>query len=148
MAASNRFYSWSRPSLVPTTQDATTNPDLRRLTSVEAAVHVLQQQQSGASAQLSDFSSRLDIFEDRIGRQIADALAERDVNVPRYTCRSRGKVPREVSVSCWLNECDEWMIVCLLLGNFQQSFVLQKPLVVCRNSAVANVHCHAVSVLM
>ena len=40
------------------------------------------------------------------------------------------------------------MIVCLLLGNFQQSFVLQKPLVVCRNSDVTNVHCHAVSVLI
>ena len=69
---------------------------LRRLTSVEAAVH----QQSGASAQLKDFSTRLDIFEDRSGWRIADALAERDANVPRHTCQGRTKDPREVSESC------------------------------------------------
>lgn len=57
--------------------------------SVEAAVHALQQQQSGASAQLNNFRTRLDILKDRIGQRIVAAVAERDANVPHHTSRSR-----------------------------------------------------------
>ena len=91
MAASYRFYSWSK-----------LNPVLRRIQqlipiSVEAAVHALQQQQSEASAQLNNFRTRLDILKDRIGQQIVAAVAERDANVPHHTSRSRETFQASIS---------------------------------------------------
>ena len=77
-----------------------TNQDSRRLSAVESAVHALQQQHSGSSAQLSAFNTRVDLLEERIGQRIADALVERDLNQTLPASQGRVKVPREVSVSC------------------------------------------------
>lgn len=93
MASTSGFYPARRPGSVP-------SQDARRLSAVESAVHALQQQHSGASTQLSAFSTRLDNLEDRIGQRIADALEERDLNQTRPVNQSRVKIPREVSVSC------------------------------------------------
>ena len=98
MAASNRFYSRSRPPVASAHEEQL--PVDCRLSTIESAVHALQQQQSGASAQLGVFSDKLDLFEERIGQRIADALQERDVNQVRPIYRGQVKIPREVSVGC------------------------------------------------
>ena len=74
-----------------------------QLSAVESSVHALQQQQSGASTQLSAFSTRLDNLEDTIaiiGQRIANALVERDLNQIHPVNQGCVKVPRELSVSC------------------------------------------------
>ena len=77
-----------------------TSQDFRRLSAVESAIHALQQQHSGASAQLSAVNTKIDLLEERIGQHIADALVERDLNQTLSASQGRVKVPREVSVSC------------------------------------------------
>ena len=99
MTASNRFYSRSRPPIASVLEEQ--SPVDRRLSTIESAVHALQQQQSGASAQLGVFSDKLDLFEERVGQRIGDALQERDVNQVRPVYRGKVKIPREVSVRCF-----------------------------------------------
>ncbi len=60
----SKFYSRSR-SLAASAQEEQTRDD-RRLNTIESAVHALQQQQSGALAQLSVFSEKVDMREERI----------------------------------------------------------------------------------
>ena len=64
MATSSKFYSRSR-SLGASALEEQTCDDWR-LNTIESAIHALQQQQSGASAQLSVFSEKVDIMEERI----------------------------------------------------------------------------------
>ena len=75
-------------------------PEIIDLNTIESAVHALQQQQSGASAQLSVFNEKLDIMEERIGQRIANALQERNTNPVQPMYRGKIKIPREVSVGC------------------------------------------------
>ena len=98
MATSSRFYSRSRPQGVSAQEEQTR--DDRRLNTIESAVHALQQQQSGASAQLSVFNEKLDIMEERIGQRIANTLQERNTNPVQPMYRGRIKVLREASVGC------------------------------------------------
>ena len=63
-STSSRLYIRSQ-SLGASTQEEQTRDD-RRLNTIESAVHTLWQQQTGASAQLSVFSEKVDLMEERI----------------------------------------------------------------------------------
>ena len=116
-----------------------------RLSAVKSSVHALQQQQSGASTQLSAFSTRLGNLEDTIaiiGQRIADALAERDLNQIHPVNQGCVKVPRELSVSC-LPELAMFLVLSGTLNVANYSYIIVNFIIIIFECTMYNKHTRA-----